>query len=260
MWLNHHRAGSGEPLVLIHGIGHRWQGWLPVTERLAREREVIALDLPGFAASPPPPPGTPPGARSLTDLVAAFLQEIGVERPHVAGNSLGGWISLELAKRGLARSATALSPAGFHNRPEAIYQRTSFWISVRFARLLAPRAALLASPLARKVAVSQYLAHPERIPAEEVGPTIRALAEAVWFDDTLIAITRERFTGGEQISVPVTIAWGEHDRVLLPRQAPRAARAVPSARMLTLYGCGHIPMYDDPRQVAGVLLDGSRTA
>ena len=67
----------------------------------------------------------------------------------------------------------------------------------------------------------------------------------------------ERFSGGEEIDVPVTIAWGEKDRLLLPRQAARAAEAIPTARIVTLYGCGHVPTYDDPEQVASVLLDGS---
>ena len=84
------------------------------------------------------------------------------------------------------------------------------------------------------------------------------MAGAPWFDEMLDAILSDHFTGGEQIGVPVTIAWGEKDRLLLPRQAPRAARAIPSARAVTLRGCGHAPTYDDPRQVARVLLDGSR--
>ena len=95
---------------------------------------MIAVDLPGFGASPMPPPGTPPGIDSLATLVTEFLAELGVERPHVAGNSLGGLIALELAARGLARSATALSPAGFANRAEMSYGRASLWITVRVAR------------------------------------------------------------------------------------------------------------------------------
>jgi pimeloyl-ACP methyl ester carboxylesterase len=110
MRLNHYRAGNGGPLVLIHGIGSRWQMWEPVIDRLVAEREVIAIDLPGFGASPMPPVGTPAGVDSLVSLVLEFLSEIGVERPHSAGNSLGGLIVLELAKRGLVRSATASPP------------------------------------------------------------------------------------------------------------------------------------------------------
>jgi pimeloyl-ACP methyl ester carboxylesterase len=256
--LSHHRAGQGEPLVLIHGIGSRWQIFEPVLPRLQAEREVIALDLPGFGASPMPPVGTAPGARSLARFVAEFLDEIGVDRPHVAGNSLGGWISLELAKQGSVRSATCLSPAGFHNDRERIFQRTSMATTRRACRLMAPYAGVLMRPrLVRAIFTSQYFAHPTRIPADYAADNVRALAEAPWFDQTLRTITEERFSGGEQISVPVTIAWGERDRLLLPRQARRAQRAVPSARMVTLRDCGHAPMSDDPEQVARVLLEGS---
>ena len=252
------QVGSGEPLVLMHGIGSRLQIWEPVMPRLVTERDVIAIDLPGFGASAMPPPGTPPGVQSLTQLVGEFLEEIGVDRPHAAGNSLGGWISLELAKQGRVRSATGLSPAGFHNDRERIFQRTSLSLTRRGSRLIAPRADLLMRPpVARALFAGQYFAHPTRIPPDVIAANIRAVAAAPWLEETLPAITEERFSGGEQIQVPVTIAWGDHDRLLLPRQARRAQRAIPSARMVTLRGCGHVPTYDDPEQVARVLLDGS---
>jgi pimeloyl-ACP methyl ester carboxylesterase len=259
--LNHHRQGSGPPLVLIHGIGSRWQVWEPVLERVAAERDVVAIDLPGFGASPMPPPGTRAGMESLTRLVIEFFGELGLERPHVAGNSLGGWISLDLARQGAVRSATALSPAGFHNRVEGAFQRASLWLAARGAHLLAPRSTRLAgSPAWRKVLFGQMAARPENIPQADVGPTLQALASAPWFDETLTALVDQRFTGGEQIAVPVTIAWGERDRLLLPRQAPRAARRVPRARMVTEWGCGHVPTYDDPDQIARILLEGSAAA
>src|SRR5450755_4537940 len=149
--LSYDRAGRGEPLVLIHGIGSRRQVWEPVLDRLTAVREVVALDLPGFGDAPiPPPPGAPAGIESLTRLVSEFLDGQGLECPHVAGNSLGGWISLELAKRGRARSVTALSPGGFYNSREATFARVSLQMTVRVARLLAPRAdRLLVSPRAR---------------------------------------------------------------------------------------------------------------
>jgi pimeloyl-ACP methyl ester carboxylesterase len=258
MELNYHRAGSGEPLVLMHGIGSRWQVWEPVIERLAAEREVIAIDLPGFGASPMPPPGTPAGIGSLTRLVAEFLDSAGLRSPHVAGNSLGGWLSLELAKLGRARSATGLSPGGFYNEPERRFAVGSLWLMVRAARALEGRAdRLLATPRGRRLAFGQVSKHAERIPPADAAEHSRALARAPWFDETLRALARERFTDGRQIAVPVTIAWGQHDRLLLPRQARRAQRAIPSARVITLRGCGHVPTYDDPEQVAGVLLAGS---
>ena len=256
--VNHHRAGSGEPLLLIHGIGSRWQVWQPVLYCLEAQRMVIAIDLPGFGASPMPPPGTPAGVHSLTRLVCDFLDGLGLETVHAAGNSLGGWVALELAKLGRARTVTALSPAGFQNEREAVFQLTTMWVTVRAARAAAPVAsALLGGSVGRRVAFVQLVAHPERIPPADAVGHLRALAGAPWFDETLPAINADRFGGGEQIEVPVTIAWGEHDHLLLPRQAPRAARAIPTARLVLLRGCGHVPTYDDPGQVASVLLEGS---
>jgi pimeloyl-ACP methyl ester carboxylesterase len=256
--LNHHRGGSGEPLVLIHGIGSRWQMWEPVLGRLEREREVVAIDLPGFGASQMPSPTPSPGALSLAALVSEFLDEIGLARPHVAGNSLGGWIALELAKLGGVSSATALSPAGFQNGLEAVYQRATLWTGVRGARALASRAdRLMRSVGARKAAFRQFGANPERISPAHAAESVRALAHAPWFDETLSAITSDVFRGGEEIEVPTTIAWGDRDRLLLPRQARRAYRQIPHAKVLMLWDCGHVPTYDDPDQVAGVLLEGS---
>ncbi|MFD0883666.1 alpha/beta fold hydrolase, partial [Streptosporangium algeriense] len=117
------RRGTGEPLVLLHGIGHHWQAWLPVLDLLAAEREVIAVDLPGFGASPPLPPGSPYTVESLADAVEAFCARLGVGEPHVAGTCLGGYVALELASRGTVRTATALSPVGFWNRSELVYSR-----------------------------------------------------------------------------------------------------------------------------------------
>jgi pimeloyl-ACP methyl ester carboxylesterase len=258
MELNHHRAGSGDPLVLIHGIGSRWQMWEPVIDRLAGRHEVMAIDLPGFGASPMPPPGTAPGADSLASLLSEFLAQLGVERPHVAGNSLGGLIALELGRRGQTSSVTAVSPAGFANRAENAAALSSLWLSVRAARRLARRADALMTPrIARQLALGLFVAHPARISAADAAASVRALAGAPWFDQTLPSLRAMAFSGGESIQAPVTVAWGDKDRVLFPRQARRAARLIPSARMIVLRGCGHVPTYDDPEQVARVLLEAA---
>src|SRR3954449_5844389 len=108
MPLAHIRRGSGPPLVLIHGIGSQWQMWKPVLDRLSREREVVAVDLPGFGESAAL--DTPPTVEALADSVAAFLDEIGLGGAHAAGNSLGGAVALAMARAGTARSACVLSP------------------------------------------------------------------------------------------------------------------------------------------------------
>jgi pimeloyl-ACP methyl ester carboxylesterase len=256
--LNHFRRGAGPPLVLIHGIGSQWPAWKPVLDRLAAQREVIALDLPGFGASAPLPSGVTPTIEALADSVMELLEALEVSRPHAAGNSMGGWIALELARRGVTASATALSPAGFWNRREAAYSRASLRLTVRVARVLDPQAdRLTASAAVRTLLFGQVVARPWRIPGPDAADALRALARSRAFDATLSAITATHFRGGQGIAVPVTVAWGQRDGLLIPRQAHRAARAIPLARVLTLAGCGHVPMSDDPDRVVRVLLEGS---
>ncbi|CAO0833089.1 2-succinyl-6-hydroxy-2,4-cyclohexadiene-1-carboxylate synthase [Streptomyces microflavus] len=136
--VNYERTGAGAPLVLLHGIGHHHQAWDPVTRILAAEREVIALDLPGFGTSPALPDGVPYTLEAVTPVLGAFFAALGLDRPHVVGNSLGGLFALELGRRELVRSVTALSPAGFWNEPERRYA---------FTTLRAMRRAALALPV-----------------------------------------------------------------------------------------------------------------
>src|SRR3954451_5955317 len=107
------RHGSGEPLVLVHGVTHRRQAWYPVLDLLTPHREVILVDLPGHGQSAPLCSGGRPVEDVLRERFKDFLEEQGLDRPHVAGNSLGGRIALEAGVTGHARSVTALSPAGF---------------------------------------------------------------------------------------------------------------------------------------------------
>ena len=255
MTLSHHRAGAGDPLVLIHGIGSHWQVWEPVLAALEAEREVIAVDLPGFGGSAPLPAGTEPEPGALALAVAAFLDDLGVGAVHVAGNSLGGWIALELVRIGRARSACALSPAGFWNRWEMAYGKASLRMTRATAVRVGDRAErLYASPAVRRVAFAQIMAHPERLPAAAAAASTRNLAASPGWEATLDAICRRRFSHGEALPATVTVAWGERDRLLLRRQAERARSEVPRARHVVLRGCGHVPTWDDPDLVARAIL------
>lgn len=245
-------------LVLIHGIGSRWQMWEPVLDRLAAEHDVIALDLPGFGDSPPAPPGTPAGSRGLAELVARFLARHGVERPHVVGNSLGGLVALQLGAAGRAASVTGLSPAGFANGPESRWATSWLLIDRWLARAIGGHAdRLSARAWFRRLAYWQMVGSGAHLAPLDVAESIRALAGASDFERNLRAVSEERFALSEPMDVPVTIAWGERDRLLPPRQAARAAARVPGARIVRLANCGHIPTYDDPVLVAQVILEGT---
>ncbi len=105
------RAGSGPRVLLVHGLGGERHVWEPVWPALTARCDVLRIDLPGFGGSDPLPAGSDVSPQGLARAVAAFLAEAGFDHPHVAGNSLGGWVALELARLGLARSVTALCPA-----------------------------------------------------------------------------------------------------------------------------------------------------
>ncbi|MFE9840571.1 alpha/beta fold hydrolase [Streptomyces goshikiensis] len=255
------REGAGEPLLLLHGIGHHLQAWRPVTEILAGQYDVIAVDLPGFGASAPLPEGVPYDLATVAPALGALCAALGVDRPHVAGNSLGGLLALEMGRTGLARSVTALSPAGFWTQGERRYAFAALRAMRAGARAL-PRPALerLSRSAAGRAALTSsiYAAPGRRAPEAVVAETV-ALRDATGFEQTLAAGGSVRFT--EDVpGLPVTIAWGVHDRLLLRRQGVRAKRTVPGARLVRLPGCGHVPMHDDPALVSRVVLDTARSA
>ena len=256
--LAHHRGGSGEPLLLIHGIGSQWQVWQPVLPLLEHEREVVAIDLPGFGESAVLEGGTEPTAPALAAAVAGFMDSIGWETAHVAGNSLGGWITLELSKLGRTRSGCCLSPAGFAVGWEQRYAVGSLRNAQGMVRRLDPHLeAIFARPGLKKAFLAQLAAHPERMPADAAVAATRNLARCPGWKATLDALARGRFSGGDQVRMPMTIAWGEKDRLLLPRQADRARAEIPQARHITLVGCGHVPTWDDPGLVARAILSSA---
>ncbi|MEW2167585.1 alpha/beta fold hydrolase [Streptomyces sp. NPDC007084] len=257
--LSYARVGSGEPLLLLHGIGHHRQAWDPVIPLIAAERDVIAVDLPGFGASPALPDGLSHDLSTVVPVLGALCEALGVERPHVAGNSLGGLLALELGREKRVRSVTTFSPAGFWSPVERRYA---------FGVLLAMRQAARRMPVpvverlsrsaaGRTVLTSSIYARPARRSPEAVVAETLALANAEAFTETLRAGTTVQFTD-DIPALPVTVAWGTRDRLLVRRQGVRAKQIIPRARLVRLPGCGHVPMNDDPALVARVLLDGSR--
>lgn len=253
------RVGSGEPLLLLHGIGHHRQAWDPVVDILATERDVIAVDLPGFGASPGLPDGLAYDLPTTTAVFGAFCEALELERPHVAGNSLGGLLALELGREKLVRSVTALSPAGFWSEAE---RRYAFGVLLTMRRISRRLPLPLVEQLSRSAAgrtmlTSTIYARPSRRSPEAVVAETLALAQATGFDDTLRSGSAVRFSD-DVPGLPVTVAWGTRDMLLVRRQGVRAKRIIPRARLVRLPGCGHCPMNDDPALVARVILDGSR--
>ncbi len=258
--VTYRRRGTGEPLLLLHGIGHHLQVWDPVFDLLAADRDVIAIDLPGFGTSPGLPDGVSYSLSTVVPVLGALCEALGIERPHVAGNSLGGLLALELGREKLVRSVTALSPAGFWTPAERRYAFTVLQTMRHVAKVLPPPAVerMSRTTVGRTALTSMIYARPGRRSPEAVVAETGALRTAPGFEQTLAAGRNVLFTQ-DVPGVPVTVAWGSKDRLLPRRQGVRAKLAVPGARLVRLPGCGHVPMNDDPALVTRVILDGSRT-
>ena len=208
--LAHHRTGRGAPLVLLHPLGADRHVWDAVIPHLRDRRELIALDLPGFGQSPPLA-GRGPEPRLLAAAVAEHLASIGVERPHVAGNSLGGWVALELGLSGTPASVTGIAPAGLW--PEPLVPKAA--IAHRLARGLRPAVGWLATTRpGRSLLLSGAVAHPRRVPPAAARHLVEAYGEAPDFVSVNDAMRADRFAGLERIRCPVTLVWPDHDRLI----------------------------------------------
>lgn len=247
MDLAHDVHGAGPALVLLHPLGADRRVWDPVVAQLSRHRQVVAVDLPGFGESPRLE--RTPTPQALGDAVASFVRRLGLIRPHVAGNSLGGWVALELALAGEARAVTAIAPAGLW--AEALSPKRGT------ARKLAGAALpfvdrITTTSLGRRLLLAGIVARPEQVPASVAAHLVRAYATAPGFLATNDAMRARCFRGLERIRVPVTLVWPEHDRLVA-----RPSRLPTAVANRTITGAGHIPMWDAPDEVARVLLDAS---
>jgi pimeloyl-ACP methyl ester carboxylesterase len=255
--LNHVRRGAGEPVLLLHGFGSYLHSWDPVFDRLARERDAVAIDLPGFGKSPPFPLDSQPDIGDYVAALLAFMDRLGLERPHVAGNSVGGWLALELAKRGRVRSVTAVDPTGLWPRGAPPYVMVTTLVSLMLSRVLRRVYVPVArSMVLRTLLMNQVFGRPWAVPPEDAVATVANVLESPGVLQAIEASRTHRFRDGRRIDVPVTIVFGTRDRSILPSHRHND-QLPPTSRWVYLRGCGHVPMWDDPIAVAQVVLAGS---
>lgn len=250
------RSGAGAPLVLLHGIGSSRHAWGPVVPALAAHFTVIAVDLPGFGDSRPVPAHIEPTPAALAVAVAQLLDDLGLTRPHLAGNSLGGWVALELAAIRPAASLTLLSPAGLWHGDTPLYDR----VSLRASRWLTRHAGGLLSRLVnyrlgRALILGQTHGRPMRLTAGYARAAIQAMGTCAGFDEVLTATAKRRFLATAPIGAPVTVAFGSRDRLLLRHQSRHLDQLPPGTQVAVLPGCGHVPMADDPEAVTAVITE-----
>jgi pimeloyl-ACP methyl ester carboxylesterase len=239
------RTGDGPPLVLLHPLGADRRVWDPIVDRLSEVREVIAVDLPGFGESPPLE-GSVPTPSALAAAIAEQLVSIGLPRPHVAGNSLGGWVALELGLSGHAQTVTGIAPAGLWPQPLVPKAGIAHRLAHSFLPLLGPVAA---SRAGRALLLSSAVAHPRRVPRAQTAHLVRAYALAPGFTEVNNAMRARRFEGLERIRCPVTLVWPDRDQLIKrPPWVPDRIKNV------VLADSGHVPMWDSPAKLAEILI------
>jgi pimeloyl-ACP methyl ester carboxylesterase len=254
--LNHVRRGSGIPLLLVHGLGAGWRSWSPILDDLAERREVIAVDLPGFGETPPLTGEV--SIATLTDSVADFIREQGLDGVATVGQSMGGRMVLELARRGVGGDTVALDPGGFWSDRELLVFGATLRPSIALVRALRGRLpALLGSRVGRTLLLAQLSVRPWALSPETVLPDVSGLADAPATRAAMDALTKgPKQRGAPAGTVPgrVTIGWGRRDLVTVPSQAARASELFPDAQLHWFERCGHFPQWDAPNEVTRLIL------
>ncbi len=258
MFTPFHRGGSGSPLVLIHGFADCWRTWELVLPTLERHHDVLAPALVGHAGGPPLDAEVTRG--QLPHAVERAMDEAGVETAHNVGNSLGGYLALQLAARGRARSVVALAPGGGWAKDDDSYRQTlDFFPQLQQqVKAIAPHAeALLASPEGRRRATLFTTVNYEHIPAELLAHQTHAVAACEGVIPMTEFAKREGYElEAEKITCPVRIIWGTEDKLLpLPSAAVRYREVwLPHAYWIELEGVGHCPQLDVPLETAQLIL------
>jgi pimeloyl-ACP methyl ester carboxylesterase len=228
--------------------------WDDVTPLLADRFELIVPTAAGHRSGPKA--GGRATIRALTDVAERLLDDRKLATAHIAGNSMGGWMAIELARRGRASSVCAFSPAGLwtagdaHNRSRETLRRTKK-LADATRHLMPP---LLRFGSVRRLAMADIAVHAERL---SVDQAIRAFNDLVGCDAADDLLDTAEYLGElDPLPCPITVAWSAKDRIFPPDVfVPNARRRLPNARLITLPGVGHVPMIDDPAMCAQTIFD-----
>lgn len=249
-----YRVGSGDPLVLLHGMGESHIGWRPVIEMLAKNYDVIAIDLPGFGRSAALPTRTVPTAANLAAAVEAELDRLGVADYHVAGYSLGARIALHLGGSTRVRSVIAIGPDGLGTPFERVQGYFGLAAGRGIAMALAPAAAQLSmTPVGRMVFFAGNRSFPWQLPAADARELLTEYATSPGYDAVNWTSMFDVPTDLPTVTQPVLFLQGTADP--LTGQVLRYLPLIPHAQFRMMPGLNHVPISDDPDALAGLMQD-----
>jgi pimeloyl-ACP methyl ester carboxylesterase len=262
-WASHLRrmdigSGEGPAVVFVHGLGGQWQNWLENIPRAARERRVIALDLPGFGMSEMPREriSIPGYGRCVNELCV----RLGLEKIALVGNSMGGFIAGEVAiqrpehvERLVLVSAAGITSANVYRAPTALVGR----IAVAATAYTAARHSRMARrPGSRHLALALVARYPSLLAPDLAWEGLLKGAGKPGFQAALLASVDYDFRHHlPEISCPTLIVWGENDSIISVRDAHEFERLIPDSRKVVMKDTGHISMVERPAAFNELLLE-----
>jgi pimeloyl-ACP methyl ester carboxylesterase len=249
-------AGSGAPILLLHGLGGTWGYWRRTLELLAGSARPIALDLPGFGGSDAPPGGF--DLDSASDRLAAALRALEGSPAVVCGHSMGGPLAVRLAVRHpdavsrlvlVGPSGLAPSPAWQHR----VFRALPLYRLLQRAPFTWERWLVSLTPV-RRAGLAPLVDSPANLDPAVVERLLEGIRSA---RELPAGATASLATGFEQearlVQAPIAAIWGDRDRIVPPSDAGELLRAVPSATIHILPACGHMPMIERPEAFAALL-------
>lgn len=252
--LHHTISGEGAPLLLIHGMGSASSAWNSIRPSLDKEFTVIAVDLPGHGETPYIK-GAPMDPHSMALNVLSEMSHLGFDTFNICGNSLGGWIALEIASTAAKRvkSLTALAPAGLWLNPYNVrYPATALArFLARNTRRIAPTA--LHFELARMAGFWDVSPRWREFSYELCLDATIAMSKADGYYPAWDGMLMKRFDGTIPEEIPVTIIFGDSDRTLPATTCQERSIAPSHARWIIFPDTGHAPMWDSPEDVISAI-------
>ena len=248
--LNYEISGDGPALVLVHGLGSAGTVWKPIRALLNKSFTGVSVDLPGHGKTPYVK-GQPMDPHSLGLNVLEQVNNLGIEEFHLVGNSLGGWISLELTSAAPQNvlSLTALAPAGLWLNPyNQRYPGTAILkFLARYTSKFAPTA--LHFEAARRLGFFEVSPKWKQLSYETCLDATMAMAGATGYYPAWDGMLMKRFDSFIPESIPVTIIFGDTDRTLPPTTCQERSLAPAHAKWIIFPETGHAPMWDSPLDV-----------
>jgi pimeloyl-ACP methyl ester carboxylesterase len=255
-------AGSGPPIVFVHGLSGCWPNWLEQMGALSGSHRVIAMDLPGFGHSPMP--SRPISMDGYAAMLDELMGELGLDGAALVGNSMGGLISCEVAISFPERvqRLVLVSPAGISTQRSAPGGSSLAWMQ-RLERALAGGGGFLARRSdavaghrrLREAGLGLFVAHPGQLPPWIATELIRGAGKPGFMAALRSMISHELRSRLGLIGCPALVVWGARDRAVSVRDGEIFASRIPDARLLVFEDTGHVAMLERPMAFNALLED-----